>query len=223
MKYCSFFIALCLLLVVTACDGGRFSPERRKPEDSPLHEEFSEETVPADPKIPEPPAIPSTGEQSHTQPNMPAMEITEPPAPEGEPGEASDLFTEGTELEFPVPSASVAETETVDAGPTRSDQPTPQPSPSAASRKTSSSTTTPTTTHTTSPPTTTPTTTEKTTKTTHSTTPIDHPYVASQNSKVFHLKTCGHVNQIKEHNRVYFQTREEAVQSGREPCQHCKP
>ena len=51
----------------------------------------------------------------------------------------------------------------------------------------------------------------------------DYPYMCSRNSKVFHKTNCGHGAQIKEENRVYFETREEAVNAGLEPCKHCKP
>lgn len=51
----------------------------------------------------------------------------------------------------------------------------------------------------------------------------EFPYMCSRNSKVFHKTNCGHGAQIKEENRVYFETREEAVNAGLEPCKHCKP
>ena len=46
-------------------------------------------------------------------------------------------------------------------------------------------------------------------------------YIGNKNSKKFHLPTC-HTLPI-EKNRVYFETREEAVATGYEPCKNCKP
>ncbi|MEX2340910.1 MAG: hypothetical protein WD605_01160, partial [Candidatus Paceibacterota bacterium] len=42
-----------------------------------------------------------------------------------------------------------------------------------------------------------------------------HPrYVASKNSQVFHLLTCPGAKQISEANKIYFNTKEEAVGGG---------
>lgn len=51
----------------------------------------------------------------------------------------------------------------------------------------------------------------------------DYPYMCSRNSKVFHKTACFYGIQIKEENRVYFETREEAVQAGLSPCSRCSP
>ena len=48
-------------------------------------------------------------------------------------------------------------------------------------------------------------------------------YVASKNSKVFHKADCGDAARILDKNLVHFDTREEAVASGRRPCKKCKP
>lgn len=50
-----------------------------------------------------------------------------------------------------------------------------------------------------------------------------HQYVASRNSDVFHLPSCSSAAQINSENRIYFDTREEAVGSGRRPCSRCNP
>ena len=48
-------------------------------------------------------------------------------------------------------------------------------------------------------------------------------YVGSKNSDKFHYSSCGHAERIKESNRIYFSSREEAFGSGYEPCAHCNP
>ena len=48
-------------------------------------------------------------------------------------------------------------------------------------------------------------------------------YVASRNSKVFHRPDCGYVKRILPKNLIGFQSREEAIQSGRRPCKVCRP
>ena len=47
-------------------------------------------------------------------------------------------------------------------------------------------------------------------------------YVASRNSKVFHLPSCKWTKRISEENAIYF-TYQEAMDSGRRPCRECKP
>lgn len=46
-------------------------------------------------------------------------------------------------------------------------------------------------------------------------------YIGNKNSKKFHLPSCGSLP--KEKNRVYFDTREEAVSAGYDPCGNCRP
>ncbi len=46
-------------------------------------------------------------------------------------------------------------------------------------------------------------------------------YIGNLNSKKFHLPTCG--NLPAEHNRIYFASRETAVEQGYSPCGTCKP
>ena len=48
-------------------------------------------------------------------------------------------------------------------------------------------------------------------------------YVASRESDVFHNPTCQHVNQILEQNRVYYGTRQQAINAGKRPCKTCNP
>ena len=39
----------------------------------------------------------------------------------------------------------------------------------------------------------------------------------------FHYPWCESVEDMKEKNRVYFETREEAVEAGYAPCKRCNP
>jgi phosphatidylserine/phosphatidylglycerophosphate/cardiolipin synthase-like enzyme len=48
-------------------------------------------------------------------------------------------------------------------------------------------------------------------------------YVASKNSTVFHTPDCKWVKRIKEENKIWFKTREEALDKGYKPCKVCKP
>jgi hypothetical protein len=48
-------------------------------------------------------------------------------------------------------------------------------------------------------------------------------YIASKNSDAFHLLTCRWAAEISEGNKVYFETFQDAVSSGRLPCGVCKP
>ena len=48
-------------------------------------------------------------------------------------------------------------------------------------------------------------------------------YIASKNSKVFHLMTCAMAQTISAGNLIKFASREEAVSSGRRPCKKCNP
>jgi competence protein ComEC len=46
-------------------------------------------------------------------------------------------------------------------------------------------------------------------------------YIGNKNSKVLHLSTCSSLPQ--EQNRVYFNSRQEAIDAGYTPCNACKP
>ncbi|MGM9601000.1 MAG: MBL fold metallo-hydrolase [Faecousia sp.] len=52
-------------------------------------------------------------------------------------------------------------------------------------------------------------------------TDIGIEYIGNKNSKKFHLPTCA--NLPAEKNRVFFDTRQEAVDAGFSPCGNCKP
>jgi len=47
-------------------------------------------------------------------------------------------------------------------------------------------------------------------------------YVASRSGEKYYLPTCGTVNRIKEENKIYFNTKEEAEAAGFEPSTACK-
>ena len=48
-------------------------------------------------------------------------------------------------------------------------------------------------------------------------------YVASKNSKVFHEPNCSSAQRIKPKNRVFYNSRNKAINAGRRPCKLCKP
>jgi hypothetical protein len=48
-------------------------------------------------------------------------------------------------------------------------------------------------------------------------------YVASKNSKVFHNTNCSMVNRITPGNIIGYNTRDEAINTGKRPCKLCNP
>ncbi len=48
-------------------------------------------------------------------------------------------------------------------------------------------------------------------------------YIGNKKSQRFHLPTCRAVNQMSEKNKVYFSSREEAIESHYIPCGECNP
>lgn len=59
--------------------------------------------------------------------------------------------------------------------------------------------------------------------TVQSTQPAESVYMGNKNSKVFHRISCGSAKQMKEKNKVAFDSREQAINSGYSPCQICNP
>lgn len=47
-------------------------------------------------------------------------------------------------------------------------------------------------------------------------------YVASKNGTKYHLPWCGSASQIKEENKIWFATKEEAEKAGYSPASNCK-
>ncbi len=52
---------------------------------------------------------------------------------------------------------------------------------------------------------------------------VNYEYVASKNSKVFHKADCRAAARISSENLIGFDSREEAINSGRRPCKMCNP
>lgn len=50
-----------------------------------------------------------------------------------------------------------------------------------------------------------------------------YPFVASKSGKAFHRPDCRWAQNISADNLVTYQSRDEAVQSGKRPCKSCKP
>ena len=54
--------------------------------------------------------------------------------------------------------------------------------------------------------------------------PAQCNYIANANTKKFHYPSCSSVDQMAEHNKVYFNgTRDELIAQGYEPCKRCNP
>ena len=51
----------------------------------------------------------------------------------------------------------------------------------------------------------------------------DDKYVGNKSSKKFHYSWCSSVSDIKDKNKVTFNSREEAIDSGYVPCKRCNP
>ena len=52
---------------------------------------------------------------------------------------------------------------------------------------------------------------------------MDIGYIASSKSKVFHSAGCDSVRKISAGNIVTFESRDDAVDSGRRGCKRCRP
>lgn len=48
-------------------------------------------------------------------------------------------------------------------------------------------------------------------------------YVASRSSDKFHRLWCSYVDNIKSSNKVYYSSRQAAINAGKEPCSRCNP
>ena len=48
-------------------------------------------------------------------------------------------------------------------------------------------------------------------------------YVGNAKTKKFHYADCSMVNKMNPSNKVYMNTREEAINAGYVPCKRCKP
>ncbi len=54
-------------------------------------------------------------------------------------------------------------------------------------------------------------------------TPSAVSYIGNKNSKKFHLSTCSGAKDIKEQNKVIFESHDDAVENGYTPCKTCNP
>lgn len=59
--------------------------------------------------------------------------------------------------------------------------------------------------------------------TTAFTTVLASSYVGNAKSRKFHYADCSMVNKMNPANKVYMNTREEAIAAGYVPCKRCKP
>lgn len=53
--------------------------------------------------------------------------------------------------------------------------------------------------------------------------PVEHKYVTSKNSNVFHSPDCSSAKRIKPENLVNYSSRNDAINAGKRPCKRCKP
>lgn len=51
---------------------------------------------------------------------------------------------------------------------------------------------------------------------------LESRYVASKNGQVFHLLTCPGAKRISDANKIYFNTKEEALAAGLRPAANCE-
>lgn len=51
----------------------------------------------------------------------------------------------------------------------------------------------------------------------------EYKFVSSKSSKIFHSLSCPAVKKIKEENRIYYSSIEEAISAGKKPCKICNP
>ena len=51
----------------------------------------------------------------------------------------------------------------------------------------------------------------------------DSPYIGNANSRKFHKSSCSSVRDMRDYNKVGFDSRSEAINAGYEPCKRCHP
>ncbi|WP_295114498.1 thermonuclease family protein [uncultured Methanobrevibacter sp.] len=57
----------------------------------------------------------------------------------------------------------------------------------------------------------------------HSTSSDSGSYVGNANSGKFHLSSCSSVNKMSEGNKIFFSSRDDAINQGYVPCKRCNP
>lgn len=53
--------------------------------------------------------------------------------------------------------------------------------------------------------------------------PMAAGYIGNARSYIFHFSGCRYVAQMNPGNKVYFDSRDEAIESGYRPCKVCRP
>ena len=48
-------------------------------------------------------------------------------------------------------------------------------------------------------------------------------YIGNKNTKKFHYPDCASVGEMREKNKVWLNSRDEAIEQGYKPCQRCNP
>ena len=51
----------------------------------------------------------------------------------------------------------------------------------------------------------------------------DYAYIGNANSRKFHKSSCSSVRDMKDYNKVGFDSRSEAIDAGYQPCKRCHP
>ena len=52
---------------------------------------------------------------------------------------------------------------------------------------------------------------------------VSATYIGNANSHIFHKSDCGSANKMKEENKVFLKSRDEAISEGYTPCKRCNP
>lgn len=52
---------------------------------------------------------------------------------------------------------------------------------------------------------------------------LSSDYIGNSNTGKFHYASCRYVNRMNEEHKVYFDTREDAIDAGHVPCKVCRP
>ena len=48
-------------------------------------------------------------------------------------------------------------------------------------------------------------------------------YIGNSNSHKFHYASCRYVNRMSETHKIFFESRDEAIDAGYVPCKVCRP
>ena len=64
---------------------------------------------------------------------------------------------------------------------------------------------------------------ENTAATNTSSASMNTTYIGNSDTHKFHLASCTYVSKMNDANKVYFNTRQEAITAGYTPCKKCNP